>query len=277
MSEQIDARDFYSLMMSESSSPGERTWQVPDQWQQGRGAFGGLVVGALVRALEDERVDLEGSAEQSLRSLTATLCGPVMPGPAQLKIEALRVGSGTSTFAISIIQEDELRAHAVALFGRARMASGGTWQDEPVPPLSDWRALDVIPIGPPLGPVFARHFEYRPVGLLPFGGPTQPRQAQGWIRARHPGATRDAAYLAGLIDCWWPATYTSMSQPRPMATVTYTLEIIDQWGEVALDESLFYSAHAPVSTDGYTVEFRQLWSPDGRLLALNQQTIAIIK
>lgn len=277
MSEQMNKPDFYSLMRSEPIGPGERAWQVPDQWQQGRGAFGGLVVGALVRALEAERVDLEGSAEQTLRSLTATLCGPVMPGQAHLKIEALRLGSGTSTFAISITQDDELRAHAVALFGRARAASEGSWQDEPVPAMSDWRALDPIPVGPPLGPVFAQHFEYRPLGLLPFGGPSQPRQAQGWIRAREPGSTRDAAFLAGLIDCWWPATYTALTQPRPMATVTYTLEIIDAWGDLALDEALFYSAHAPVSAQGYTVEFRQLWAPDGRLLALNQQTIAIIK
>ena len=37
------------------------------------------------------------------------------------------------------------------------------------------------------------------------------------------------------------------------------------------------SARLVAATDGYVVEFRELWSETGKLLALNQQTFVIIK
>ena len=39
---------------------------------------------------------------------------------------------------------------------------------------------------------------------------------------------------------------------------------------------LFYRATDVSIRGGYAVEFRELWAPDGRLVALNQQTIALI-
>ena len=39
----------------------------------------------------------------------------------------------------------------------------------------------------------------------------------------------------------------------------------------------FHRARLAAATDGYVVEFRELWSHTGKLLALNQQTFVIIK
>ena len=40
---------------------------------------------------------------------------------------------------------------------------------------------------------------------------------------------------------------------------------------------LLYRATAPVATDGYCLETRELWSEDGRLVAINHQTFVIIQ
>ena len=40
---------------------------------------------------------------------------------------------------------------------------------------------------------------------------------------------------------------------------------------------LLYRATAPVCADGYCLETRELWGEDGRLVATNQQTFAIIQ
>src|SRR5271156_4451783 len=63
--------------------------EIPDGWHQGRGAFGGLVIGTLVRAIT--AFDAADSASPfSLRALTAELCAPVLPGPNRIRVERLR-------------------------------------------------------------------------------------------------------------------------------------------------------------------------------------------
>ncbi|HEU4408007.1 MAG TPA: acyl-CoA thioesterase domain-containing protein [Polyangiaceae bacterium] len=62
---------------------------MPEGWQQGRGAFGGLVPGALTRAMAAS----EPEPARALRSLSAELLGPVPPGPADVGVEVLRRGS----------------------------------------------------------------------------------------------------------------------------------------------------------------------------------------
>ncbi len=247
-------------------------WEVPDGWQQGRGAFGGLVTGALVRALE---VSLDDPT-RALRSLTATLCGPVLPGRAHVKVETLRGGTGVTSLAARIEQGDEVQAHAVGIFGRHRVADGD-WLDRPAPDMPDWRDMPIAPIAPPLGPAFARHMRYRIAGAPPLGGSAGTRHASGWVQAASPGAPRDAAYLAALIDAWWPTAYQTITAPRPMATLAYTLELIGDWEGLDPDAPLFYQATSWAARGGYMVEFRELWGEDGRLMALNQQTIALIR
>lgn len=268
--------DFYQEMLSApvEGSQTHRSWVVPDQWQQGRGAFGGLVVGAMVRAMD---ASIEAPEAQPLRSISATLCGPVMPGDAKINTEILRLGSGTSTVVTKIVQEDGLKAHATAIFGKDRMVgAAGDWGPDHAPQIPDWRALDTLPVGPPIGPVFAQHFEYRALGPMPFSGGRE-FSAQGFIRPKVPGERRDAAFLAGLVDCWWPVAFSVLQMPRPMATIAYTTQFLDPWGDLDPDSPLYYRAKSSVSRVGYGVEFRELWSPDGRLLAMNQQTIAMIK
>src|SRR5512140_3761693 len=70
-------------------------WRVefPDSWQQGRGAFGGLVLAAIIRSIEAELAD----PARALRTLTAEFCGPARPEPAELAVEVLREGSAVTT------------------------------------------------------------------------------------------------------------------------------------------------------------------------------------
>ena len=35
--------------------------------------------------------------------------------------------------------------------------------------------------------------------------------------------------------------------------------------------------NAPAANDGYISEYRELWGPDGRLIALNHQIVVVIK
>lgn len=245
-------------------------WDVPDGWQQGRGAFGGLVVGTLVHAGEQHIAD----ASMSLRSMTAHLCGPVQPGEAVIRASTLRSGSNTRVVELRIEQAGEIQSHAVLLFGKAR--SSDCDNAPPSSTLVDWRDIPLAPVEPPLGPVFASHFEYRIVEGVPYSGEEDAASA-GWIRPKQPGTERGAAYLASCIDAWWPAALTRLESPRPFGTVTFTFEVLGDFEGLDPDAPLFHSERQVAGRDGYLVEFRELRGEDGRLLAMNQQTMALIR
>jgi acyl-CoA thioesterase len=243
---------------------------VPDGWQQGRGTFGGLVLATMVRAIEA----VEASAERPLRALTAELCGPVVPGPVEIRVERLRAGTGVSTLSARLEQAGEVLAHAVAVLGRRRASDADFCDGPPLAP--PWREVSPLPMPGSFGPTFTQHFELRSTGPLPFGGATE-AMAAGWVRPRDPGPARDAAYVVALADAWWPAIFSRLSAPRPMATVAFTIELLE--GTEGLDPiaPLLHSARAIAARDGYVVELRELRGEDGRLLACNQQTFALIK
>lgn len=244
---------------------------VEDGWQQGRGAYGGLVLAALTRALDDTLAD----PSARLRTLTAVLPAPTEVGPAAIEVEILRRGSAMITAAARLVQADVVRAHVVGVFGPARAPV--QWQTEDPPDVPRWDTVAVVPEqAGALGPPFARHFEYRLIGPAPFSRATEAR-CTGWIRPRDPGPLRDSAYVVALADAYWPAALAVLAAPRPMATVAYTLELIEPLDELDPAAPLLHRAYGPAARDGFTYETRELWGVDGRLVARNHQVFVVIK
>lgn len=258
---------FDELTRITPAGAGRFTADLPFGWLQGRGLFGGLVTAVLIRALE------ASAPGRALRSLTAELCGPAQPGAVELLVEPLRIGSAASTLAVRLVQGGQVQAHAVGVLGEER----GTVPDAThlaAPDRLDWRAVEPSLIGPPLGPDFCRHVEYRSISV-PFSGGRP--EVMGWLRFRRPGNPRDVAYLAGCIDAYWPAVFTSSDAPRPVATIAFTFQPLGDFAGLDPDAPMYFRSAVPASRGGYEVEFRELWGHDGRLLALNQQTICVIK
>ena len=257
--------------------------EVPPGWRMGRGAFGGLVVASLVRAIEQHT----GDPSRKARSVTAELPGPVEPGPVEITVETLRRGNNVSTVRAALSQGGEIRSHAVAVLAAARSNTGATgtagpgatWNDLAPPRAPAWTELAPLDLGaggvPGPWPEFAQHFEFRAVEGIPSGG--GPARVVGWVRAHDPGPDRGAAYLAAMIDTWWPAAAVRLGGMRPMATIAFTLDVAGDADGIDPAAPLLYRAAAPVCSDGYAFETRELWSETGRLLALNHQTFVIIR
>jgi hypothetical protein len=242
--------------------------EIPDGWQQGLGAFGGMVLAILARAAETQV-----EPARVLRALNGELVGPARPGEAEILLETLREGSGVTAVAARMIQQGACVAFAVCSFGKDR----GTYARRATPPpMPDWRAMAVTSIGPPVAPVFTQHVEYRVEGALPFtgGGGVE---TSGWTRLRAPGRARDAAFAIAMIDTWWPAFLAAEPAPRPAATLTFAFERLAGLDGLDPDAPLFYRGRVLGGADGFAVEARELWGEDGRLVALNQQTFVIIK
>ena len=250
------------------------TVNVAAGWEQGKGAFGGLVLGSLVRAIELAEPD----PQRTVRAIAGEIPAPVEPGAAQINLVPLRRGGAVSTVRAELVQRgssgDEVRAHVVAVTASPR-ANMPAWQTSVRPEAPDWQQVAVVPVGPPFGPNFGRHFEFRIIHGMPFSG-TGPH-ALGYIRARAPGELRSAAYITALADAWWPCALSVFKAPRPTATLTFALNIINTLDGLDPGAPLLHSAEAEVSSDGYATETRRLWGHDGRLIAINHQTFVIIK
>lgn len=249
-------------------------WEVPDGWQQGRGAFGGLVMAALVRAME---MAVAEEAEMPLRTVTATLCGATTPGASTIEVAFLRLGSGTITVEARIVQDGELRTHVVGLFGKDReVGELANWNTLEAPEVTWHEEIPIARMQPPLAPVFTQHVNFQPITGFPYSG-ADTMEALGWVRMKHPGKDRGAAYIAAHADAWWPTAMTTIDTFRPMATVTYTLQLFEAFDTGNLDAPMIHSARSTSCQGGFFAETRELWGADGRLLAINQQTFCIIK
>jgi hypothetical protein len=244
------------------------TIEVPDTWQQGRGAFGGIALTTLARALEHAELD----SGRSLRTFSADLLSPVMPGEAEVRIDVLRRGKHLSNVEARLLQDGSVVARGSGALCTARAPDVARRQPTPPPP-ADWRAIPVLPAGPPLAPVFSQHFEYRSASPPPYSG-AEHAVVDGWIRERETPTRYDVPMLIGMLDVWWPSLLSALRRPIRVATTTFTAEILADPTTIPTDAPLRYRAHVLAVHEGFMVEFRELWSGD-RLLAANQQTMVL--
>jgi hypothetical protein len=245
--------------------------QIPDGWQQGRGAFGGLSLALMMRAIEASEPD----ASRHLRTLSAEICAPVLPGPARVVVEALRRGSSASYWDARIVSPEgsEVLVRASAMLSAPRKVES-TLRSPKAPELSALEGLEPLAIEPPLGPAFARAFEYRTPGPYPFSG-SPDAQVLGSIRLRKPPAAFDAATLLAYADAWWPSWLNTVDRPRATATVNFTAELLVDPATLDPAQPLVHVGRVHAERDGYVVELRELWAGE-TLVLLNQQTFAIL-
>jgi hypothetical protein len=261
----------------------ESTWHVPDTWQQGRGVWGGLPVQTMIEAVVRNE-----DAKREVRSITLQIPEPVLPQTHRVITRLIRQGSAMSMWQVDIIRESE---NLTVAFGQ--VVTGEDKDLEFDPPTHAWETavfpqvpafdhVEIAPIGPPFGPDFAQHLEFRPVTPLPTMG-TEAR-VYGWINLPQrtvAGAFWTAAQLLSMVDAWWPSPYTLMKSMRPVATVSFSANLlIDPKDIDSIDGEraplLFESSVSSVK-GGFMSELRRLWTPDGRLAVENLQSILVIK
>jgi acyl-CoA thioesterase len=256
------------ILTPRRTGEGRFVLEVRDGWQQGRGLFGGIMAGGLARAASAVVRDA-----RPLRALDAQLLAPVQTGEVEIDVVPLREGNAVSTLRAEAKQGGIVVAHAVAVCAASR-PDAPQWSRLEPPRPRPWQGDAPLTLPSPPAPVFTKHFEYRTEWGFPYSGNVGAR-VEGWIRPRIPARRRDAALVAALADAWWPVVVVEMSTPRAIGTVTFGLEIF--LTDLPGDAPLCYRATTPAAQDGYVTEFRELWTEDGRLVALNQQVIAVMK
>jgi hypothetical protein len=265
------------------ATPHAGIWDVPDGWQQGRGAWGGLVVTAAIRAA----VEAEG-APRPVRSVFVSILAPVPVGEVSITTTLLRRGSATSAWQIDmrshqavsaaagdtrVSDTDEVLVQATVLLGDDRHDVAGLPSLSPPSVMKPWREVPIVPLAPPAAPPFTEHLEFRLIQGIPYSGKVE--DIACWVRA--PDGPLDYAALIGLVDAMWPVPILAVTEPRPMATLTFSASVLVDPATLDPAEPLLHVSTLMGSSHGYVTEHRQLWTPDGRLAVDNPQVIVIIR
>lgn len=247
--------------------------QIPDGWQQGRGAFGGLVLGIVVRAARA----FESDETRAVRTLSADIAGPVMVGPARVRVRSLRRGQSQTNLQIDVEQEGSVLTSALCTLSAARRVD---LAEIPATPPEGarvaWEDAQPFPAGPPLGPVFAKNYEYRNVGVLPFVGAAERPANICYVREKRATGALDAASLVAMLDAPWPTLFSVVRRPYPLATVSFSAQFFPVGEALPAERALYSPGRMAIQHDGYCIELRELWS-ENRLVAMSQQTIAVLR
>lgn len=240
---------------------------VPSGWEQGRGAFGGLVLGTLARAM----IAAEPDAGRALRFLAGEIAGPVPPGETRIEVTVLRRGNNLTNLDARLVASGAVLARASAGLSTARSTGGAKLSPPPpsLPPVDSARR-DGIPRT--MAPPFAHHFDFHSTGPRPFSG-SRESVVEGYVRELVAPTTIDAPMIIALLDSYWPATFSSATAPHGAATVGFTAQLLVDPSTFEPGTLFGYRAAVVAMADGFFVEMRELWH-GGELVAMNQQTFA---
>jgi len=248
----------------------EHRYVLPDGWQQGRGAFGGLVLGTLMDAMASREPD----AARAARAFTGDLCGPALAQESRVVTRVLRRGNNQTNLAATLEQGGAVVAHATCVLAAPRKVRPVPRFVLAPPVRAAYEVTEPAILPPSTTPVFTQHYEYRVDNGLPFrAGPEA--LVTGWIKERVPLTRVTAASLLGRLDAFWPAIFAVEETPRPIATVSFLAEILCDPSTLDPAAPLYYRARVVAQAGGYFVEMRELWDGDAPV-ALNQQSLALL-
>ncbi len=249
---------------------GLRTGSIDPSWYQGRGAFGGLVGGLLLTAMRDEVAD----ETRTPRSATFHFAGPATEGPFSIATSIMRRGSRVTHATARLFKGEEVATFASASFCAPRTADVA-YQTASMPEIAPAESLRAFPADFPGVPTFFQRFDVRFAGpTLPFSG-SKTALVRAWVKPKAPLAL-DAAAAVLLVDTLPPAISATFEARRPVASVDFRVDFFERFDSAPIDGFHLVSIASKWAGDGYTEELRELWTPDGRILAQCRQLLALL-
>lgn len=245
---------------------------ITEDWGQGRASFGGLMV-----ALQYEAMRAQVSSERALRSLAVTFVGPAEPGvPVSFEVEVLREGKAVSQVLGRAVQNGQVVTLVQGSFGGAR-ESAVKVDSLPAPDMKAPEQCPLLPYIKGVTPEFMRHLSMAfAVGAIPFTG-RGTREMGGWVRFSGEVAKQPLTetHLLALIDTWPPALLPLLNKPTAGSTLTWTVEFVQPLPDANTLDWCKYLAVIEHARDGYGHVAANLWAPNGELIAISRQTVAI--
>lgn len=244
--------------------------QIPDNWTQGRTAFGGLSA-----AMTYEAIKQKVAKDRSLRSFSCQFIGPLLPNKDfSIEVEVLREGKNVTQALGRIIQKGQITTLCQASFGTTRHSKinvpSATTHSMSLP-----QKPKFIPQIPKITPKFFQHMEIAiDQGQLPFTK-SKKSHVHGWMRLKKSPEEFTDSHLILLIDAWPPAVLQMLRWPAPASSLTWNLDFIHDSPTVKQGEWLAYQVKTRHAADGYAQVEANVWDQNQNLLVLSRQTVTV--
>jgi acyl-CoA thioesterase len=228
----------------------------------GGAAHGGLVAAIALRAM----AAWLDAAERPPRSLTIHLLDRALPGPLAVDARIERAGATMTAAAARLEQAGRPVALALGAFGRARPSLRRVELVMPrVPGPGACAPLVRAPV-PEASAVL--QVEHRPAAPpLPLTGADR-AELVVWMRLVDDRPV-DALAACFLADAAAPALYAALERGVPMPTVELAVHLAE--GADGTATWVLAVLRHRTCADGYALEDGELWTADGRLVALSRQ------
>ncbi|BBN83405.1 hypothetical protein PA25_33900 [Pseudoalteromonas sp. A25] len=261
---------FDQLINNPALANNDSMFSFPENWCQGRTAFGGLSAAFMLKSMFYRLTD-----DRRLLSLSTNFVGPLLADePFQISTQVLRSGKNATQMLSTLTQADKVCLIAQGCFAKDRnssitVPSADKCTLEPVQP------KHVLPYQEGLMPAFFQHVALNAQqGALPFSN-AKSSNLGGWMKFKaEPEHQLNALHLLALADAWPPTLLQMCSAPSPASSMSWYIEFLSDI-KLPKDAWLGFEALTHHSAKGYGVEDANIYGPDRQLLALSRQTVAV--
>ncbi len=243
-------------------------FDVPENWKQGRTAYGGFAAALMLAAARRGRAELP-----PLRSALVNFTAPVTAAP-EFLVETFRQGRNVTTLNVRASIDGRVAAQGTFSFGVAQdshisqscpaLAAQAPEQTDPLFP-SDMRRLL---------PRFFENFETRLIeGDLPFTAADR-GYLRIWARYRDAAMRDRPEGLIGIADVLPPAVFPMCRIRGPNSSMTWICNILPE-APTTRDGWWMLETDLTAAQDGFSSQVMRIWNTDGDLVAEGMQSVVI--
>lgn len=237
--------------------------QVPDNWMQGRTAYGGFSAALALVAAQQLEAGLP-----ALRSATVNFVGP-LAGEVEVRARLLRQGRNATWISAEVTAEGKVGLTATFVFMGAVEASTLHLHEVPLP--ADVIPLDqAMPLPDRAGPSFAPNLDRR--FAMPRSEAKLP-EICWWERIKDAQGLDPMVALILLADALPPGVMP-LTGPAPISSMTWLINLLTPLPET--DNGWFLlRAVGNYAEKGCSSQDMAIWNTRGEAVAVGMQSIAI--
>ncbi|MBB4155270.1 acyl-CoA thioesterase [Sphingomonas jinjuensis] len=242
---------------------GEDAWRghIPDNWLQGRTAYGGLSSALALHAAQHSDADLP-----PLRSALVAFIGP-LSGAVTITATRLRRGRNAAFVQADVTSDAGLGLRATFVFMGAVPSmldhATGERPDFPRPGPDDrtYRGTAQVP--------FTQNFE-----LVDKRDGGDPAEWLRWVRLADRDGLDPMVELIAVADCLPPAALKLVGRPVPLSSMTWQLNLL---GPAPRTEDGWWllRARTDYAREGSSSQSMAIWNAAGEPVAEQMQSVAI--
>ncbi len=241
---------------------------IPEDWGQGRTAFGGIIAALMYESVKRDHPDLP-----PLRSTHFNFVAPAS-GPLHITNTIIRQGKNITTLQSQITSDKGVVCVAILSFGHAIAAQ--TNQSYPLfSPSTKPDDVALLP-PPPHQPPFLQHFDRRPIMAPSYLSGTHHPEFLVWIRFNDAAARDLFSGLLAIADAPPPPALSAMTSITALSTINWTINMLTDNPQTT-DGWWLMETKTEHIQQGYSSQIMTIWNADGTRILDGMQHVILFE